>query len=572
MHRSRSVRRTWIHSFPILALTLFALAALTGCGDEPTKPEPASLPAIGGAIVPETIEEGQSVEIQIWGTCPESGWGLTGFDVTSSGEMIEIRPVGRRGSGRGIGGGEFSAYATLPACAAGAHTVRIHGANGRIDYPIHVLPRDTMVRYSAEGPRGARFEELVITADGWAVAVRRGDVPPVRVALSAEAIAQVREQFAAAGFMDLEDRYVSDPPADSLLFKVVYRPDSEHRKRVVAESGLAPQALRELAFQLHQMTSRILQDAPPPPIVTGSVEVRPPAGDVGSTRTIVLTLRNRSTESVTLHFPTTQLYDVAIVGGEPSDSMRQGHMGDGMPGGGMPDGGMPGGGNMPGGGMHGNGPRNGDHPGDPTDPPPMHAVVWNWAYGRGFDPTPTDLVFEAGQERSFEIEWPGTTNDGGVVPIGAYAVMVHVPAESMVRVPPAGLVVGNPSPPLVVRFAVEPRSAPSGTPRTLRLSIGNPGPDPVTLRFGSTQVYDFLLDDPMTMMPGWDWIWSSLKDFPAVMTELTIPPGGRLEYSEPWNGRIAPDHRMRPGVYPMQAVLMLPDRPASLPVMIEVTR
>jgi hypothetical protein len=557
---------------PLLTLSAVALFLLPGCGDEPTRPATATLPAISGAVVPETIEEGQSIDIQIWGTSPEPDWALTGFQVgPTGGDIIEIRPVGRRISGRGLGSAEFSAVATLPPCSAGDRTIRIHGSNGRIDYPIHVLPRDMMVRFSAEGRGGERFEELVITADGWAVAFRRGDVPPVRVSLPREQVARVRQLFRESGFMELENRYVSDPPSDSLRFMIVYRPDRDHRKRVVAEPGLAPPQLLSLVRELHQMAERILQSVPPRPIVTGSLEVRPPQGDVGSARTIVLTLRNRSESPVTLHYPTSQIYDVAILHCPVGDSLRDGHDGDPGEGpgndsgqGGMHDGGMPGGGG-PGHGHHGDS-------GGLDDPPPMRAVIWNWAYGREFDPTPMELAFQPGEERVYEIEWPGTSNDGGPVPVGAYSVMARIPAATRVPVAPARLIVGAPTPELVLRFAVEPRSAPPGAERTFRLSVGNPGPDPVTLRFGSAQIYDFLLDDPETMMPGWDWRWSDGKAFPLVLTDVTIPAEGRVEYVERWDGTVRSGMPLRPGIYTVQGMLMLPDRPMSAPVTIEVTR
>jgi hypothetical protein len=550
MESRTSVRAPSVLPFLISILICCSFAILPGCSDEPTRPAATSLPAIGGAVVPESIEEGQPVDIQIWGTSPSEDWVLSGFEVgPTSGEIIEIRPVGRRVSGTSFGSGEFSAIATLPACAAGARTIRIHGSNGRIDYPTHVLPRDTMVRFSTEGGRGGRFEELVIGADGWAVAFRRGDGPPVRVSLPEEQVARVRALFREAGFMDLEDRYVSDPPSDSLVFRILYRPDRDHRKLVVAEIDLAPRALRALAEQLHQMTERILQSEPPRPIVTGTVEVRPPQGEVGTARTVVLTLRNRSESAVTLRFPTTQTYDIAIMGCAPNDSMRHGS----------------GEGGMHGGGMHG-GP---DHP---SDPPPMQAAVWNWAHDRVFDPTPTQLEFQPGEERVYEIEWPGTSNRGTVVPVGAYSVMAKIPAETMVPIAPARLLVGTPAPPLVLRFAVEPRSAPPDTERTFHLSIGNPGPDPVTLHFPTAQIYDFLLDDPRTMRPGWDWRWSDGKGFPQVLTDVTIPAEGRVEYTESWDGRIAPVGRMDRGMYTIQATLMLPDRPMSPAVVIEVTR
>jgi hypothetical protein len=535
-----------------LLLVISAAAAFVpGCGDndEATQPTSTSLPLVSGAVVPETAEEGQSIDIQIWGTRPDARWSLTGFEIgPTSGDIIEIRPVGGHDSGTDPGVSEFSAVATLPPCTAGPRTIRIHGSNGRIDFPIHILPRNMLVRYTAEG-RGAGNETLMIAADGWAVAFRRGDVPPVRVSLPAEQVERIRGLFVDAGFMDLDDRYVSDPRTDSLLCKIVYNPDAEHHKRVVAEPSQAPVALLSLIDALHQLTGRILDAAPPPLSVTGDIEIRPQAGEVGSVRTIVLTLRNRASEAVTLHFPSTQLYDVAVIGAAPRDSMCGGN-----------------------GGGNGGGGNGGGHSSGPSDPPPMHAVIWNWAHGRTFEPTLSEIVLQPGEERTTELEWPGTDNEGVPVPIGEYQIMARIPAEQAVPVAPAHLVVGNPTPPLVLRFAVEPRSAPQGAQRTLQLSIGNPGPDPVELVFSSAQIYDFMLDDPMTMMPGWDWRWSEGKGFPAVVTPLTIPAEGRIEFSEPWDGRLTSGRVLRPGTYTMQAMLMLLDRPMTPTVEIQVTR
>lgn len=529
-------------SLPLLLVLSIGAAFITSCANDEgaTQPAPTSLPFVAGAVVPETAEEGQSIDISIWGTRPDADWALTGFEIgPTSGDVIEIRPIGRHDAGTDPGVGEFSAVATLPPCTAGPRTVRIHGSNGRIDFPIHVLPRNTMIRYSAEG-RGAGFETLAISADGWAVAFRRGDVPPVRVSLPAEEMDRLRGLFAEAGFMDLEDRYVSDPPADSLLYKIVFRPDPESLKRVVAEPSLAPPALLSLVDALHQLTVRIIGDAQPPVRVTADVEIRPPAGPVGSARTIVLTLRNRADEAATLHFATTQAYDIAIIHAAPHDSMHGGN----------------------GGGRHGG----------PMDPPPMHAVIWNWANGRTFEPTPSEITLGPDEARVYEIEWPGTDNSGTALPVGDYRAMALILADTMVPVSPARLVVGDPTPPLILRFAVEPRSAPQGAQRTLHLSIGNPGQDPVTLVFTSGQIYDFMLDDPETMMPGWDWRWSDGKAFPTVVTHLTIPAEGRIEYAEPWDGRLTSGRLLRVGTYTMQATLMLPDRPVTPTVEIQVTR
>ena len=61
LDRRSALRRA---TLPFLTVPLsIGLLFLPGCGDEPTKPAPGELPAISGAVVPETAEEGESIEI-----------------------------------------------------------------------------------------------------------------------------------------------------------------------------------------------------------------------------------------------------------------------------------------------------------------------------------------------------------------------------------------------------------------------------------------------------------------------------------------------------------------------------
>jgi hypothetical protein len=53
------------------------------------------------------------------------------------------------------------------------------------------------------------------------------------------------------------------------------------------------------------------------------------------------------------------------------------------------------------------------------------ALVWNWANGKVFPQTLTELVFDVGETKSFEEIWDQNSNEGVQVPVGIYNVYVN---------------------------------------------------------------------------------------------------------------------------------------------------
>ena len=537
------------HALPALALVLLALAAaaLTGCSDDKPTSATQELPDIEGAVVPETVEDGTPIDIEVWGRTPDESWTLTGFGVQSgSGDLVTITPEGHRTGTMTGHRGVFRGTATLSAPGSGAHTIRIAGGSGPMDFPMHVFPRNALANLMVHGPGGNGHEQLVISPDGWALAFRMGDGPAVRLQLSAAAIDSVRGFFRDAGFLELEDRYLGDHPINDVLYEVSYRPNAGQGKRVVAEDRLAPDSLRRLVEDLRGLLDRILRNAPTSPAVVASLEVDPASGDRGTPRSITLSLQNRSAGPVTLHFPTAQIYDVAIMD-------MHGMNGD------MGHGGM--------GGMGGMGGGNHD-----SDSPHM---IWNWAYGRDFPQAPTDLTLQAGEVDSFRVEWPGTTNQGAVADTGLYRVAAMILSRPMVPTRQAELVVGGTQPapgPLVLACTVQPQSGPASAQREMRLTVDNPTGQPITVHFRNGQLYDFSVFDPMRRRPGPMWMWSRGRTFDPNPVDRTIPPHDRLEFVEHWGCTDSEGTGVHPGGYEVDAVLTAAGMPAVSRVRVEVTR
>ncbi len=539
-----------MRSIAAFAVLLFlAAATISGCSDD--KPTRASqeLPDIEGAVVPETVEEGSPIDIEVWGRTPDESWTLTGFNVQGgSGDLVTITPEGHRTGSMMGRRGTFRGTATIPAPGSGGHTVRIAGGVGHMDFPMHVFPRNALANLMVHGPGGDGHEQLVIAADGWAIAFRMGDGPAVRVQLSAAAIDSVRGFFQVAGFLDLEDHYLGDHSIDDVLYEVSYRPGTGQAKIVIAEDRLAPESLKRLVEDLRGLLDRILQDAPAPQAVVAALTVDPVSGDPGTPRSITLLLQNRSADPVTLHFATSQMYEVAIMDMHGMNG-DMGH--DGM------------------GGMNGMGGMGGSH--DPDSP----HLLWNWAYERDFPPAPIDLILQAGEVDTFRVAWPGTTNEGAVADTGLYRVAAMILTQPMVPTRQAELVIGSTAPPpepLVLACTVRPQSGPASMQREMRLTIENPTDQPITLHFPNGQQYDFSVFDPMRMRPGPMWMWSRGGPFDPNPIDRTIQPHEQLEFVERWDCTDSEGMRARPGWYEVSAGLTAPGLPVAGRVRVEVTR
>jgi hypothetical protein len=545
-------------ALPVLAYVFLAIAAaaLTGCSDNKPTSAAQELPDIEGAVVPETVEEGTPVDVEVWGRTPDENWTLTGFDIRGgSGDLVTITPEGQRTGMMTGHRGTFRGTATLPAPGSGAHTIRIAGGGSPMDFPMHVFPRNALVNLMVHGPGGSGHEQLVIGADGSALAFRMGDGPAVRLQLSAATIDSVRGFFRDAGFLDLEDRYIGEHPINDVLYEVSYRPDAGQGKRVVAEDHLAPDSLKRLVEELRRLLDRILGNAPTAPAVVASIEVDPASGDRGTPRAITLSLQNRSADPVTLHFPTAQIYDVAIM-------EMQGMMGD------MGHGGMGGMGDV------GDMSDMGEMGGGNHDSVARH-MIWNWAYERDFPQVPTDLTLQAGEVDTFRVEWPGTTNLGAVADTGLYRVAAMILSRPMIPTRSAELVVGAaqaPPGPLVLTCTVHPESGPASMEREMRLTVENPTELPITIHFPNGQLYDFSVFDPMRMRPGPMWMWSHGRTFDPNPVVRTILAHDRLEFVDHWDCRDSAGRGAHAGWYEVGALLNATGIPVVDRVRVQITR
>ena len=102
-----------------------------------------------------------------------------------------------------------------------------------------------------------------------------------------------------------------------------------------------------------------------------------------------------------------------------------------------------------------------------------------------------------------------------------------------------------------------------GQPVTLTLVVENIGPAPAVITAPSAQLYDFAVFRGDREI----WRWSADRAFPAQITEWTLAPGQRREFSEPW--RPAPGTAV-PGDYTAEAALMGGPRLAGPPLRLAI--
>jgi hypothetical protein len=158
------------------------------------------------------------------------------------------------------------------------------------------------------------------------------------------------------------------------------------------------------------------------------------------------------------------------------------------------------------------------------------------------------------------------------------------PPDDSTGVPP-----GPPPPPaLRADLAVRPQRAPAGTPRTIRLTLLNETPDTVTVRFRSSRIYDLVLvkgwmepppppDGDSTwappdsgVCPGGTmappppdstgtppdrliWNWAHDRVFEPGATTLVLASGGKVVYTETWDGKSNEGEAVGPGRYVLMA-------------------
>ena len=77
----------------------------------------------------------------------------------------------------------------------------------------------------------------------------------------------------------------------------------------------------------------------------------------------------------------------------------------------------------------------------------------------------------------------------------------------------------------------------AGEPMPLTIAVRNPTTAAITLRFATSQRYDFVIESAGGAAV---WRWSAGRSFVPRRGGQTVPPGWELNYSETFGGRLAP--------------------------------
>jgi len=483
--------------FVLFLSFLFLVSVPIGCSDDPSAPstelESETVP-ISGLEFEDVVFEGEPAELSVSGTYPGGTGTVRTLEIrvlrfpTEQPGRIHIRAVARMGADPHPAGEPFRISADLPQLPPGEYDLEISGIPHGYTGAIHVFPRRGWIRYRAYGDPERANEGLLIHVDGRATAYRQAQGRAVHLALTREQTDRIRALFRETGFEDFEDAYLSDPPRRVRRVDIaLYEPGG--RKQVRAEVDLMPESLARLAGTLSRVVDLVLDQSSDRPPIIGRIEVDPPGAPVGTERILRLTLLNRSGRPATLRFPTSQLHDFFLVGD------------------------------------HGPGWLDVDPPG-PHDGPDVDSHP---------DPDPDPLPPHCPPE----VVWDGRNNHDELVDTGRYRVRGCVPADVPVPIESAHLDVWQAPQPTgwAAVVDIDPVSAPPGTPRSITLTVTHTGHDSIAVEYGSTQRYDFGVDDPMIVGPLGLWIWSYNRDFAAVMeTEIWVP-GETQSYTEVWDGK-----------------------------------
>ncbi len=504
---------------PLLAALVLLLVVTMGCGhDEPSRPDATSALPVEAALISSIVEQGDATTITLYGALPNADWTATranarvlhdpvtasGSNEASDGE-VEVRVYGHANGatmGEGAPAASYAFDADLPPLAEGSWILRVVNPDGSTrETPFQVVPRGVWIRYRSFGDAAAPDLDLAVNENGLTLARLEGAPPMTPVRLTEEQLATLRAAFEAADFASLADSYVSDPPAEGRHVDVILRTE-ETRKRVQAEMALMPAKLAQLDGVLHELTSTLLATTPPIVPVYGRLTIDPATAGPGTARHLTLTVVNESANDVTLHFNNGLQFDLAIL--RPT----HGHMG---------------------------GPHDGD-----DGPGHDGAVLWQLSHLVDPTPEPTTLSVVAHGTATFEADWNGSAENGVAVGPGGYECVGRIPAiDRRVPVLPLRLQVTGQAAPLRLSLTVEPASAPAGTARTLTLSATNATDLAVELQFNSTQHYEFAVDDPRMMSPGFgnQWLWSRGKGFGDPIEHITWQPHETKTFVEIWDGR-----------------------------------
>lgn len=114
------------------------------------------------------------------------------------------------------------------------------------------------------------------------------------------------------------------------------------------------------------------------------------------------------------------------------------------------------------------------------------------------------------------------------------------------------------SPPTVtVSLATDRIYYRAGDPVLMRMTIKNVGTEPTTLRFGSSQRFDFVVRHITTGEVVWQWSFD--RYFLWVLGGATLQPGESWVITEEWKQQNNGGNQVRTGIYRLEGVLPIWD-------------
>lgn len=176
---------------------------------------------------------------------------------------------------------------------------------------------------------------LWILREGRAAAMSLAEGPPAHHAwITPDTLQIVAGWFEAAGFRDLTQTSYFTGGEPGRICEIFLRDRTGVAHRVIGDEAALPEAVRILARDLEGLATHILVSTPggptpppggdstwvppPPPFpvnLRGDLEVTPQIGPVGTPRTIRLTLLNESRDTVMVRFRSSQTYDFMLMNG-----------------------------------------------------------------------------------------------------------------------------------------------------------------------------------------------------------------------------------------------------------------
>lgn len=56
-------------------------------------------------------------------------------------------------------------------------------------------------------------------------------------------------------------------------------------------------------------------------------------------------------------------------------------------------------------------------------------LIWNWAYGQSFPQVITTVTLQPGEQKTYQVNWNGRSNQGDPVPSGSYSARARLVTE-----------------------------------------------------------------------------------------------------------------------------------------------